>query len=112
MLEVYDAARLAETQPNEVGDALERGNIVKFTPCPIELPSSDELQTLRETLPQQLQAKNVSYHPEADRVTGLEESSPINELAYRVSKNTPRAGLGAARVRHARACEKSARGNL
>lgn len=83
MLDVFDAERLATVQPNEIGDALERGNIVKFSTCPVELPSEDDLRTLRETLPQQLKRKNVSFHPEAGRVTGLDEQSPVRELADR-----------------------------
>ena len=82
MLEVYDSDRLSAAQTNEIGDALERGNIIKFSPCPIELPPEDDLRALRDTLPRQLKRKNVSYHPEADRVTGLDDQSPIRELAH------------------------------
>ena len=87
MLEIYDKQRLAAAAPDDVGDALERGNIVKFTECPIELPGDAELDTLRTDLPNQLKSKNVSYHPEADRVTGLDADSPIGELACTVLKN-------------------------
>lgn len=83
MLEIYDESRLANAARNEIGDALERGNIIKFAPCPVELPPAEALAALRDTLPQQLKRKNVSYHPEADRVTGLDEQSPIRELAHR-----------------------------
>ena len=84
MLEEYDTARLAAAAPDEIGDALERGNILKFMPCPIELPTADELATLRTALPQQLKRKNVSYHSEADRVTGLDKDSPLSEIVYDV----------------------------
>ncbi len=84
MLEVYDAERLARVAPDEIGDALERGKIVKFFPCPIELAAADALHTLRTELPRQLKLKNVSYHPEADKVTGLDAHSPITDLAYEV----------------------------
>lgn len=87
MLEVYDKQRLAGAAPDDIGDALERGNIVKFTDCPIELPDDAELETLRTDLPKQLKSKNVSYHPEADRVTGLDDNSPIGNLACKVLKN-------------------------
>jgi hypothetical protein len=87
MLEIFDKERLADAAPDAIGDALERGNIVKFTSCPVELPGDDELATLRDDLPKQLKRKNVSYHPEADRVTGLDDSSPISGLAYDVLKN-------------------------
>lgn len=87
MLEIYDKQRLAAAAPDDIGDALERGNIVKFTECPIELPADAELETLRTELPKQLKSKNVSYHPEADRVTGLDDTSPIGTLACTVLKN-------------------------
>ena len=34
----------------------------------MQLPTAAELETLGTTLPRQLKRKNVSYHPEADRV--------------------------------------------
>lgn len=84
MLEEFDADRLASTAPDAVGDALEQGNIVMFRPCPIELPADEALERLRTELPRQLKRKNVSYHPEADRVTGLDDDSPVADLAYEV----------------------------
>ena len=87
MLEVFDQNRLAGARPDEVGDLLEAGNIVQFDPCPIELPNDAELDTLRQELPKQIKLKNVSYHPEADKVKGLDEDSPVAELAYRALTN-------------------------
>jgi len=87
MLQEYNAERLATVVPDEIGDALEQGNIVKFPACPVQLPTDAELETLRSTLPRQLKRKNVSYHPEADRVTGLEDQSSIADLAYEVLTN-------------------------
>lgn len=84
MLETYDDARLAAAAPDEIGDALEEGRIVVFPRCPFELPSDGDLETLRTELPKQLELKNVSYHPEADRVKGLDEAAPVADLAYRV----------------------------
>lgn len=83
MLEVFNRERLAAARPDEIGDLLEAGNIVQFTECPVELPTAEELDTLRRELPQQIKLKNVSYHPEADRVKGLAEDSTVAELAYR-----------------------------
>lgn len=82
MLEEYDPQRLATVVPDEIGNTLERGNIVKFSACPIELPASESLEKLRTELPRQLKTKNVSYHPEADSVTGLDKVSPITPLAH------------------------------
>ena len=84
MLEIYDNERLAAAPPDEIGDHLERGRIVKFASCPIELPAEDALARLREELPRQLKRKNVSYHPEAGRVTGLDDDSPVAEIAHEV----------------------------
>lgn len=81
MLQEYDNERLSTAEPDEIGDALERGEIVKFMPCPIELPTAEVLETLRTELPKQLKKKNVSYHPEADRVTGLDDQSTMTDLA-------------------------------
>ncbi len=83
MLEVFDRQRLAQAAPDEIGDLLEAGHIVQFDPCPIELPADAELETLRRELPKQLKLKNVSYHPEADQVKGLDQNAPITGLAYR-----------------------------
>ena len=82
MIEEYDSDRLQTAATDEVGDALERGNIVKFTTCPVQLPTDDQLEVLRTELPRALKRKNVSYHPEADRVTGLDEQSPIADMVY------------------------------
>ncbi len=84
MLEVFDQRRLEHTAPDEIGDLLEAGNIVQFDPCPIELPGDDALETLRRDLPEQLKLKNVSYHPEADKVKGLGRNAPITDLAREV----------------------------
>lgn len=87
MLELFDKDRLRNAAQDEVGDALERGNIVYFPDCPIELPKEDELKLLREKLPQQLVRKNVSYHPEADRIKGLDSASELAGLSYEVLTN-------------------------
>ena len=61
--------------PEEPGDrlqeALERGKIVLFPRCPIELPTPADLDFLRDELPARLERKNVSYYPDADRLVGV-----------------------------------------
>lgn len=84
MLEEFNKERLTATAPDVVGDALEHGRIVKFTDCPIELPAAENLEILRTDLLGALKKKNVSYHPEADRVTGIDGEGPLAELAYEV----------------------------
>ncbi|WP_420635549.1 Kdo hydroxylase family protein [Candidatus Palauibacter sp.] len=55
----------------DLAEALERGEIVFFPVCPVELPAEADLERLREELPRQLRAKNVSYHPESGRLRGV-----------------------------------------
>ncbi|WP_419859231.1 Kdo hydroxylase family protein [Candidatus Palauibacter irciniicola] len=55
----------------DLADALERGEIVFFPVCPVELPPEEDLERLRSELPRQLRAKNVSYHPESRRLRGV-----------------------------------------
>ncbi len=52
-------------------DALESSHIVFFPRSPIALPDEATLRYLRSGLPAQLRRKNISYHPEAGRITGL-----------------------------------------
>ncbi|MDE2944900.1 MAG: Kdo hydroxylase family protein [Gemmatimonadota bacterium] len=55
----------------DLADALERGEIVFFSDCPVELPPEEDLERLRSELPRQLRAKNLSYHPESGRLRGV-----------------------------------------
>ena len=80
MLEHFDAERLANSPAGEMEQLIEAGNIIHFPECPIELPTEDELNQLRSELPKQLKLKNVSYHPEAGTVRGLDPESPIRDL--------------------------------
>jgi 3-deoxy-D-manno-oct-2-ulosonic acid (Kdo) hydroxylase len=71
---------------HELGDALERGDIIHFPQCPIALMDAVDLATLREQLPRQLHTKNVSYHPESDQVHGIQDNAALRDLAYRTLK--------------------------
>ena len=84
MLETFDETRLEAAGPHTMQDLLEQGNIVYFPACPVSLPSGAELEFLREELPGELKRKNASYHPENDKVSGLDEKSPAYDTAYRV----------------------------
>jgi hypothetical protein len=74
MLATFDTSRLGAA-PEALGEALEANRIVYFPACPIDLPDESTLEFLRTELPSRLKLKNVSYHPEADRLTGLEADS-------------------------------------
>jgi hypothetical protein len=86
MLKDYTQAALAQAGTFEIGDALERGAIIRFPECPFPLASAADLALLRDELPRQLNTKNVSYHPESDQVHGIREQGPLHDLAYRLLK--------------------------
>jgi hypothetical protein len=86
MLREYTSQDLAHLGPFEIGDALERGEIVRFPRSPLALPSETDLVLLRDELPKQLNTKNVSYHPESDRVHGVPPSGELRTVAYRFLK--------------------------
>jgi len=77
MLETFDDERLAAAGPRTLSDVLEQGRIVYLPRCPVALPAESELSMLRDELPAHMKRKNVSYHPEADSVSGLERSAPV-----------------------------------
>jgi hypothetical protein len=58
--------------PDRIRDALEANRIVYFPSCPIPLPDRATLDFLRRELPSRLKLKNISYHPEAGKVSGIE----------------------------------------
>lgn len=78
------AEELANVEPYRISDALEQGNIVYFPECPIDLPSQDDLDFMRERMPELLKLKNISYHPEADKVYGIEGDEEDVERARRI----------------------------
>ncbi|MEO8445535.1 MAG: Kdo hydroxylase family protein [Gammaproteobacteria bacterium] len=83
MLETFDAARLAAAGPRTLSDELEHGRIVYLPHCPVELPDEADLDVLRDQLGGAITRKNVSYHPEADSISGLSSKSPLYPATYR-----------------------------
>jgi hypothetical protein len=71
MLVSFTKDQLAQAGPDDLSDALERGNLVQFPECPIELPKAEDLDFLRTRMPELLASKNISFHPEADRIIGI-----------------------------------------
>jgi hypothetical protein len=71
MLMTFDDARW-RSNPEAVRDALESNRIVYFPVCPLPLPDQATLDFLRRELPSRLRLKNISYHPEAGKVSGIE----------------------------------------
>ena len=82
----YSIDELSRLAPDALGDALERGEIVHFPRCPIELPDDTELKLLREELPGRLRNKNISYHPEIDSVPGLKAEPGFVARTERILK--------------------------
>jgi hypothetical protein len=68
----------------DCSDALERGRIVQFRECPVALPDAGDQDFLRAGLSPHLRRKNVSYYPDADRVTGLQAPAQVAERARRI----------------------------
>jgi hypothetical protein len=83
MLETFDSVRLAAAGPRTLSDVLEQGRIVYLPECPVALPDEADLAVLRDQLAGVITRKNVSYHPEADSVRGLDPKSPLYPVTYR-----------------------------
>jgi hypothetical protein len=84
MLETFDETGLAAAGPRTLSDVLEQGRIVYMPKCPVALPAEADLEVLRRELPAHMKRKNVSYHPEADVVSGLRKASPLYATTHRV----------------------------
>src|SRR5690606_37944076 len=72
MTDTYALRDYGNASPVEIEDALERSEVVYFERCPVELPSGEDLDLLRDGLPAELKTKNISYHPESDSVPRFE----------------------------------------
>jgi 3-deoxy-D-manno-oct-2-ulosonic acid (Kdo) hydroxylase len=68
-------------------DALESSHIVFFPQCPIRLPDEVTLRYLRNDLPARLKLKNISYHPEADRITGIDADASTTQRVTAILKD-------------------------
>jgi hypothetical protein len=86
MLATFTRAQLAAAGPHDISDALENGKIVCFPECPVELPSAEDLEFLRQEMPKHLSSKNISYHPEADKIIGIKGARELVERAQRILK--------------------------
>ena len=87
MLATFTREQWTSAGPSTVSDELERGRIVLFPECPIELPSADDLDFLRREMPKLLSSKNISYHPEADNVNGIKGDPETRTRVHRLLKD-------------------------
>jgi len=86
MLSTFTQAQLAQAGANDISDELERGRIVVFPEVPIDLPSSEDLSFLREEMPKVLKLKNISYHPEVDRIIGIKGQREVIDRTQAILK--------------------------
>lgn len=75
---------LHDAERGEWADALERGRIVHFARCPLELPPPEDQDFLRQGLSPFLRRKNVSYYPDADKLAGLQAPASVVERARQI----------------------------
>jgi hypothetical protein len=79
------------------------GEIVHFPRSPVPSLATKDLEFLKTEMPRHLRRKNISYHPEVDRVVGVGGGRPVRDRvgadpqgAQRGSPALPRAGDRAA----------------
>ncbi|MCA1825373.1 MAG: Kdo hydroxylase family protein [Myxococcales bacterium] len=65
-------------------EELEKGAILQFSRAPVELPSAEDQQFLREGLAPYLRRKNVSWYPRAGKLTGLQAPAGVAARARRI----------------------------
>jgi hypothetical protein len=88
MLATFTKAQVAAAGAHDISDALEKGKIVCFPECPIDLPGPEDLDFLRQEMPKHLSSKNISYHPEADKIIGIKGSREVIDRAQRILKES------------------------
>jgi len=86
MLATYTKAQLDGLKPDTLSDDLENGKIVVFPECPIDLPSAEDLEFLRQEMPKHLASKNISFHPEAGKIIGIKGEAAVVERTQRILK--------------------------
>lgn len=62
---------------------MERAEVVFYDRSPVELPAATDLEFMRTGLPRELQAKNISYHPESDSIPGF-RAQPV--ITHRIGQ--------------------------
>ena len=83
-MERYALRDFSKTGPAETEDAMERGEVVFYDRCPLELPNAADLEFMRTGLPRELQVKNISYHPESDSIPRFEATPEVAQRIERI----------------------------
>jgi hypothetical protein len=78
-MESYALRDFSNASPTETEDGMERGDVVFYRRCPIELPNDADLDFMREGLPRELQVKNISYHPESDSIPRFKAAPEVTQ---------------------------------
>lgn len=84
MLTSFPREQLDSLAPDALSDELEHGRIVHFPECPVDLPDPADLDFLRGEMSKYLNYKNISFHPEADKVSGIRGPREIVDRTYRI----------------------------
>jgi hypothetical protein len=79
--------RQIDAADKSMADALETNHIVYFPTCPFPIPDESVLNYLRTELPTRLKLKNISYHPEANRVTGIDADEQTRDRVTAILKD-------------------------
>ena len=87
MIESFPAA---PPPPGPLSDLLEKGRIVYFPESPVAFPGTEDLEFLRRDLPRLLHRKNISYHPEQDRVVGLRAGREVRRRSLEILRSHSR----------------------
>jgi hypothetical protein len=84
MLVTVSPEVLERLAPDQLAEELERSRIVFFPRCPIALPEEADLDFLRNQLIDHLKRKNVSFYPDAGRVSGLRTNGAVASRAVSI----------------------------
>lgn len=87
MLCTVTSEEMGKMTGGQLSDELEKGGIVYFPRCPVELPDDADLDFLRKNLPEHLRRKNISYYPAAGRLTGIKGNPAVAARAESILKS-------------------------
>src|SRR5260370_9108270 len=87
MLWTVTSEEIGKMAAGRLSDELEKGEIVYFPKSPVDLPDEEDLNFLRKNLPEYLQRKNVSYYPDAGRLTGIKGNPAVAARAEALLKS-------------------------
>src|SRR5260370_5030301 len=77
MLWTVTSEEIGKMAAGRLSDELEKGEIVYFPKSPVDVTDEEDLNFLRKNLPEYLQRKNVSYYPDAGRLTGIKGNPAV-----------------------------------